>query len=134
MPPAHHGAQAPLDGIMAELPAGPVTELDLIRLFPADDYGPVIVELDARRAAPAVERHAAIADPREPAGDESVVELVPHAGRGLNAATRQPDQRRARGRQRAPFSAELLDRELACEPSPIAARDALLRALESGPA
>jgi len=37
VPPTYHATQSPLDGILAALPAGPITELDVIRLFPARD-------------------------------------------------------------------------------------------------
>jgi 2',3'-cyclic-nucleotide 2'-phosphodiesterase (5'-nucleotidase family) len=132
VPPAHHGTQAPLDGAMAELRQGPVTELDLVRIFPADDYGPVIVELESGELRAAVERHAAIADPRNPGGDELWWNWCRMPAR-LNAATADATSV-AVVTGNVSLLAELLERELTSEPSPIGARDALLRALESGPA
>src|SRR4051795_7177261 len=43
--PSFHGTQAPLDGAIASLGPGPVTELDAARLFGSPDYDPVIAEL-----------------------------------------------------------------------------------------
>jgi 2',3'-cyclic-nucleotide 2'-phosphodiesterase (5'-nucleotidase family) len=127
VPPTHHGAQAPLDGIMAELPAGPVSALDLIRLFPADDYGPVIAELAPGELDSVVDRHATISDPGNRAGDDLWWNWC-----RLPAAvqTRTPN----------PVSVALvagnvallerwLDRELTTEPSPVTARDALEQTL-----
>jgi 2',3'-cyclic-nucleotide 2'-phosphodiesterase (5'-nucleotidase family) len=70
VPPDHHGAQAPLDGVMALLASGPVTELDVIRLFPEDDYGPVVVELRPGELRELAEWHAGVTDPRNRGADE----------------------------------------------------------------
>jgi hypothetical protein len=67
--PAFHGIQAPLDGAMATLGPGPVSELDVLRMFASPGYEPVIVELrrgDLRRAR---EAHWRLADPRNPEHD-----------------------------------------------------------------
>ena len=98
-PPRHAGAARRRHG--ASCRQGPVTELDLIRIFPADDYGPVIVELEpgelrAAGRAPRRDRR-----PAEPCGRRVVVELVPHA-RPHERRDRGREQRRGRHRQREP--------------------------------
>jgi 2',3'-cyclic-nucleotide 2'-phosphodiesterase (5'-nucleotidase family) len=127
VPPAHHGAQAPLDGVLAELPQGPVSDLDLVRLFPARDYGPVVVELEAGELDTLVERHAAIADPRVRATDDlwwnwcrmpAAVDVASPAPISVAIVAGNVG-----------LVSHLLDRELTVEPAPVAARDALARAL-----
>lgn len=129
VPPAHHGAQAPLDGIMAELPAGPVTALDLIRLVPADDYGPVIAELAPGELRAVVARHGAIADPHNPAGDDLWWNWcrMP-AGLAIEAAN-PTSVAMVHGNVR--LVSEWLDREVACEPAGVPAREALERSLRT---
>ncbi|MEV4083860.1 metallophosphoesterase [Nonomuraea fuscirosea] len=68
VPPGKHATQAPLDGCVAHLPAGPVSELDLIRLF--GGYGPpVVAELTPGQFDRLVHAHDALADPRSRTGD-----------------------------------------------------------------
>jgi hypothetical protein len=128
VPPAHHGAQAPLDGVMAELPQGPVTDLDLVRLFPAHDYGPVVVELEAGELDLVVARHAAIADPAAAAGDDLWWNWcrMPAA---VSVGTAHPASV-AVVAGNVPLLSLLLDRELTAEPAPVGARDALALALQ----
>jgi hypothetical protein len=127
VPPAHHGAQAPLDGVLAELPQGAVSDLDLVRLFPARDYGPVVVELEAGELDTLVERHAAIADPRVRATDDLWWNWcrMPAA---VDVASSTPASV-AVVAGNVPLLSHLLDRELTAEPSAIGARDALARLL-----
>ena len=68
--PNFHGVQAPLDGSIAALGPGPMTELDLLRMVAAPDYDPVVVELRAGELERAVAAQWSIADPRNVAGDE----------------------------------------------------------------
>lgn len=124
VPPAHHGAQAPLDGVMARLPAGPVTELDLVRLFPADDYGPVVAELEAGEWERLVAHHAAIADPANAATDGLWWNWC-RMPAGTSASTRHPASV-AMVAGNVPLVSEWLDRELAFEPSPVPARETLV--------
>ena len=127
VPPAHHGAQAPLDGVMAELPRGAVTDLDLVRLFPARDYGPVVVELEAGELDTLVARHAAIADPAAPAGDDLWWNWCRMPAAVSVGAADPASVAVVAGN--VPLLSLLLDRELTAEPSPVAARDALALAL-----
>jgi hypothetical protein len=125
VPPAHHGAQAPLDGAMAALPAGEVTELDVVRLFPADDYGPVVVELGRGELRRVVEHHAAISSPANPAGDDLWWNWC-RMPAGVSLAT--PDPRSvAVVTGNVPLLADWLDRELDAEPSPVPAGEAFVR-------
>jgi 2',3'-cyclic-nucleotide 2'-phosphodiesterase (5'-nucleotidase family) len=132
VPPAHHGTQAPLDGAMAQLPQGPVTELDVTRLFPANDYGPVIVELEPGELGSAIERHTAIADPRTREGDDLWWNWC-RMPASLNATSANPTSV-AVVAGNVTLLADLLDRRLTSEPSPVGARDALIRALGAEPA
>ena len=125
VPPAHHGAQAPLDGVMAHLPAGPVTELDLIRLFPANDYGPVIAELQAGEWERIVAHHAAIAHPSNDASDGYWWNWC-RMPAGTSLATTNPASVAVVTGNVSMLSG-WLDRELSVEPSPVPARGTLLR-------
>jgi hypothetical protein len=64
-----HGIQAPLDGAIAALGPGPVTELDVLRMFGALDYELVVAELRPGELDAAVAAHWALADPRNRAAD-----------------------------------------------------------------
>jgi hypothetical protein len=68
--PNVHANQAPVDGAVASLCAGPVTELDLLRLFGEPDDRPVIVELRPGELGAAVGAHDRVADPDARAGDD----------------------------------------------------------------
>ena len=67
--PAFHGIQAPFDGAMAALGPGPVSELDVLRMFAAPGYDPVIIELRRGELRRAREAHWHLADPRNPQHD-----------------------------------------------------------------
>ena len=125
VPPTHHGAQAPLDGVIAELPRGAVTDLDLVRLFPARDYGPVVVELEAGELDRVVARHAAIADPRARSGDDLWWNWCRMPAAVSVAASAPASVAVVAGN--VSLLSRLLDRELTAEPSPVGARDALAR-------
>ncbi|WP_028059824.1 metallophosphoesterase [Candidatus Solirubrobacter pratensis] len=68
-PPNHHGIQAPFDGAIAALGPGPVTELDVVRLFAALDYDLVVAELRPGELRRAADAFWAAADPRNRAAD-----------------------------------------------------------------
>jgi len=61
--------QAPLDGASASLAAGPVSRLDLHRLFPFPGDDIVVIELEAGEAESLVATHDYLAAPAERAGD-----------------------------------------------------------------
>jgi len=67
--PSFHGIQAPLDGVLAALGPGPVSELDLVRLAGAPGYDPVVVDLRPGELERAASVHWTIADPRNTATD-----------------------------------------------------------------
>jgi len=68
--PAFHGIQAPVDGAIAALGPGPVTELDLLRPFAALDYDVVVAELRPGELRTAIDAHRSTADPANRAGDD----------------------------------------------------------------
>jgi 2',3'-cyclic-nucleotide 2'-phosphodiesterase (5'-nucleotidase family) len=127
VPPAHHGAQAPLDGIMAELPRGPVTELDVTRLFPASDYGPVIVELQPGELDRVRERHAAAADPRARETDDLWWNWC-RMPAGLSIGAANPTSVALVAGNVALLEC-WLDRDLSPTAAPVTARDALIGTL-----
>lgn len=67
--PGFHSTQAPLDGAVAALRAGAVSELDLVRIFDAADDRPVVAELRRGEFRAAVDAYEAISDPRARDGD-----------------------------------------------------------------
>jgi 2',3'-cyclic-nucleotide 2'-phosphodiesterase (5'-nucleotidase family) len=67
--PSFHAIQAPIDGVIAALGPGPVTELDVLRPLAALDYDPVVAELRPGELDRVVESFWATADPRNAAAD-----------------------------------------------------------------
>jgi hypothetical protein len=67
--PGSHVTQAPLDGAIAALPAGRVSELDVLRLFDGDDRL-AIVDLERGELRAAVNAYNAISDPHFREGDQ----------------------------------------------------------------
>ena len=114
-------------GSWPSFPRGAVTDLDLVRLFPARDYGPVVVELEAGELDTLVARHAAIADPAAPAGDDLWWNWCRMPAAVSVGAADPASVAVVAGN--VPLLSLLLDRELTAEPSPVAARDALALAL-----
>jgi 2',3'-cyclic-nucleotide 2'-phosphodiesterase (5'-nucleotidase family) len=124
---SQHTTQGALDGAVAALPAGPVSRLDVTRLFGFDDDRPAVVHCAPGEFRTAVEAHNAVSDPtstaadriwwnwcRMPAGtstdsaDPRTVAVLPHI---------------------LPRLAELLGRDLVSEPAPIGARAGLIQTL-----
>jgi 2',3'-cyclic-nucleotide 2'-phosphodiesterase (5'-nucleotidase family) len=124
VPPTHHAAQAPLDGAIGQIPAGPVTELDVVRLFPGHDYVPVVIELRPGELRTIVERHAAIADPRDPAGDHLWWNWC-RLPAGVSAGPTDPASL-ALLPANVPLVGQWLGRDLEPEPAGVSARDALI--------
>jgi hypothetical protein len=67
--PNFHGIQAPVDGAIAALGPGPVSELDVLRLVAAPDFDLHVVELQGGELEAAAARHWELADPRNDAAD-----------------------------------------------------------------
>jgi hypothetical protein len=125
--PSFHGIQAPLDGAIASLGPGEVTELDVIRLFAAPDYDLHVLELRPGELQEVAERYWAIADPRDEDGDRvwwNWCRMPPGISRGDGAATTVAVIRGVAGRLH-----EWLDRDVPAQPVGVKAADALIAAL-----
>jgi hypothetical protein len=124
--PGSHVTQAPLDGAIAVLPRGPISELDVLRLFDDDDRI-VIVDLEPGELRSAVDIYNTISDPRNREGDQvhwnwcrmpAAVTSSAHDPRTLAVMAWV-----------LPLLSEWLGRELHGEPADRGARDALLDVL-----
>ncbi len=124
--PNFHGIQAPLDGAIAALGPGPVSELDLLRMVAALDYDPVLVELGEGELERAAEAHWSFADPANVAGDDLAWNWcrMPAgvAGTGSHVACIPAV---------VPHLSSWLGREIEAEPAGVSALDALTSALGS---
>src|SRR5919108_2037646 len=125
--PNVHSTQAPVDGATAALCAGPVTELDLVRLFDVPDDRPVVVEVGEGELRAAVHAHAETASPRARDADDvwwnwcrmrAAVSMVVEKPASVAV---MPNV--------LPVLGELLDREVGGEVAGVGAREALVRAL-----
>jgi hypothetical protein len=128
--PNLHGVQAPLDGAIAALGPGPVTELDLLRMVAAPDYDPVVVELRAGELERAVAAQWSIADPRNVAGDDlpwNWCRMPAGVSRGAD-----PPASVACIPSVVPHLSEWLNRELEPESAGVSALQALVRAVSRG--
>ena len=127
VPGGQHNTQAPLDGAISSLPAGPVTELDLFRLFPYADDRPVVVTVRPGEYRAALAAHDAVTDPRATAADHLWWNAI-RMPAGRSQATGDPERVAV-----MPFVvsrlSELLDRELTGQVAGIGARDALAATL-----
>ena len=122
-----HATQGALDGAVAGLAAGPITRLDLMRLFGYDDDRPVVVRLRPGQLQALVDSHDAVTSPRARHGDDvwwnwcrmpagvSVVD-----DRAVTVAVMPYIVPRLR---------ELVGHDLLVEPCDTGARDALVRVL-----
>jgi hypothetical protein len=126
--PSYHGIQAPLDGAIAALGPGPVTELDLLRMVAALDYDPVVVEVREGELDTAIEAHWAIADPRNVAGDDLPWNWC-RMPAGVSRGDREPASLACIPAV-ADQLAGWLDRDLAPQPAGVSALEALTRALD----
>lgn len=125
--PSFHGIQAPLDGAIAALGPGPVSELDLLRMVAAPGYDPVVVELRDGELARAADSYRSIADPGNLAGDElpwNWCRMPPGVSRG----DREPASLACIPAV-VPHLSDWLDRELSPQPGGVSALDALIRAV-----
>jgi 2',3'-cyclic-nucleotide 2'-phosphodiesterase (5'-nucleotidase family) len=128
--PNYHGIQAPFDGVLAALGPGPVTELDLLRLFGSLGMDPVVVELEPGELEAAAAAQWLLADPANRAGD-ALPENWCRMPLGLSAG------RRGHGTvamipSAAPRVSEWLGRELHAEPAGVEVRSAVASVLAGG--
>jgi hypothetical protein len=125
--PGSHVTQAPLDGAIAVLPSGPISELDVLRLFDDDDRL-VIVHLEPGELRAAVDIYHAISDPHDRQGDQVDWNWcrMPAA---VTSSDREP-RTLAIMAWVLPLLSEWLDRDLHGEPADRGARDALLEVLK----
>nr|WP_161556630.1 metallophosphoesterase [Micromonospora acroterricola] len=124
---SEHTNQGAVDGAVAVLHGGPVTELDLMRLFGQADDRPAVVQLRPGEYAALHRTVTAWADPANPAGDQvwwNWCRMPP----GLSTTTAHPSTV-AVARALVPRLAELLDRALDSELASVGTRQALLAAL-----
>jgi 2',3'-cyclic-nucleotide 2'-phosphodiesterase (5'-nucleotidase family) len=124
---AQHLTQGSLDGVTAALPAGPVTELDLMWLFAVADDRPAIVELRPGELAAAVAGHDAISDPRARDADR-VWWNWSRMPAGVSVGPGEPESVAVMPWV-VPRLGELLGRDLVSEAATTGARAALLRTL-----
>jgi hypothetical protein len=129
VPASQHVTQGAVDGAVAALPRGPVTELDLARLFGSPDEGPAVVRLRSGEFATVVRALAEIADPANARGD-AVWWNWCRMPAGSSARTDDP-RTVAVVSFVAPRLGELVGRELAGEPADLGARQALVDRLVS---
>lgn len=125
--PAYHGIQAPVDGAMAALGPGPVSELDVVRLFASPGYDPVVVTLRPGELRDAVDAHWATADPRNLEGDRVWWNWC-RMPAGVSAGV-EPPATVAVIPQVSRFLSGLLDSDLEAEPAGVTAGEALIGAL-----
>jgi hypothetical protein len=125
--PSYHGIQAPLDGAIAALGPGPVSELDVLRMCADPGYDPVVVELRPGELHAAATAHWAAADPRNTATDALAWNWcrMPAA---TSAAGDDPETVAVIPGAVAHLS-EWLGRTVASEPAGVPARKALVAAL-----
>lgn len=128
--PSFHGIQAPLDGVLAAIGPGPVSELDLVRLAGAPGYDPVVVELRPGELERAASAHWATADPRNAATD-----VLPwnwcRMPVGLSARRQSPTSVAVIPAV-VPHLSEWLGRKIHAEPAGVDAVQAMRLLLETG--
>jgi hypothetical protein len=123
-PPNYHAIQAPLDGALAVLGPGAVSELDVLRPFAALDYDVVVAELRPGELKTVRRIQSETADPANRAGDRLAWNWC-----------RMPAGVSGDGSTTAILSAVLpllrdwLGRDVAAHPTGVQARDALASAL-----
>jgi hypothetical protein len=104
-----------------------VTDLDITRLFPADDYGPVVVELAPGELDTVRARHAAIADPHAQETDGLWWNWC-RMPAGISVGTANPTSLALVAGNVARLES-WLDRELTPTTSSVRAHDALIQTL-----
>ncbi len=125
--PNYHGIQAPMDGVLAALGPGPVTELDLLRLFGSPGMDPVVVELGPGELQAAAAAQWRLADPANFAGD-ALPDNWCRMPLGLSAGTHGSGSV-AMIPSAVPRVSEWLGRELDAEPAGVEVRSAVASVL-----
>jgi hypothetical protein len=128
--PNYHGIQAPFDGALAALGPGPVTELDLLRLFGSPGMDPVVIELEPGELEAAAAAQWLLADPANTAAD-ALPENWCRMPLGLSAGTRDSGTV-ALIPGAVPRMSEWLGRELNAEPAGVEVRSAVASVLAGG--
>jgi 2',3'-cyclic-nucleotide 2'-phosphodiesterase (5'-nucleotidase family) len=128
--PNYHGIQAPFDGVIAALGPGPVTELDLLRLFGSPGMDPVVVELGPGELKAAATTQWLLADPANTAGD-ALPENWCRLPLGLSAGPRASGTV-AMIPGAVPRLSEWLGREVNAEPTGVEVRSAVASVLAGG--
>ena len=126
--PGFHSTQAPLDGAVAALRAGPVSELDLVRIFDDADDRPVVAELRPGEFRAAVDSYEAISDPRARDGDRVWWNWC-RMPAGTSTAVNDPKTVAVMTPVASRHLGEWLGRDPAYEPAEVGGRDALAQAL-----
>jgi hypothetical protein len=126
--PGFHSTQAPLDGAVAALRAGPVTELDLVRIFDDASDRPVIVELRPGEFRSAVDAYEAISNPLARDGDRVWWNWC-RMPAGTSAAVDDPKTVAVMPPVASRHLGEWLGRDVVYESADAGARDALAQAL-----
>jgi 2',3'-cyclic-nucleotide 2'-phosphodiesterase (5'-nucleotidase family) len=128
--PNYHGIQAPFDGVLAALGPGPVTELDLLRLFGSPGMDPVVVELGPGELDAAAAAQWRLADPANLAGD-ALPDNWCRMPLGLSAGAHGPGTV-AMIPSAVPRVSEWLGREVNADSAGVEVRSAVASALAGG--
>jgi 2',3'-cyclic-nucleotide 2'-phosphodiesterase (5'-nucleotidase family) len=123
VPAAQHTTQGAVDGAVAALPAGPVTELDLARLFGQVDDRPAVAQLRRGEFGTLLRTWAEIADPRSRRGDDIWWNWC-RMPSGISTGAGEP-QTVAVLPFLVPRISDLLGRPVDAEPADVGARQAL---------
>jgi hypothetical protein len=126
--PGFHSTQAPLDGAVAALRAGPVSDLDLVRIFDDADDRPVVAELRPGEFRAAVDAYEATSDPRSRDGDRVWWNWC-RMPAGVSAEADDPKTVAVMLPVASRHLAEWLGRDLDYEAASVSARDALAQVL-----
>ncbi|WP_232666974.1 hypothetical protein [Pseudonocardia sp. TRM90224] len=131
VPPSKHGTQAPLDGAITAVRPGPVSGLDLMRLFPSDDDRAVVVELAREDWQILTSAYAAAAAPDARSADSLWWNWC-RMPAGISVHTERPTTVAVMPSVVRMLS-EWLDRDLNAQPAGAGARAAMTRVLSRAP-
>ncbi len=124
--------QAPLDGVVAALPMGTVSELDLYRLFSFPDDSVAVVDLSPGEYARLLHAHDAATDPSQPSSDRLWWNWA-RLPAGRTPAGRGPRTVAVSAFTAATLLPGWLGRAVTARPGPTGAREALRSALAGPP-